>query len=858
MNETDIILVHLPNGTAKSVRFDFQTKVQKVICVVLSSVGIYRVSFKHFALRLKQISIGSTCSKNDDCQWLHSSLTMRDVYDKFFSNQSNPTQQRFELRIRFIPKDLQEMYQTQLDAFMFLHEQVLADYLTQISWKVPEETAMELAALQIRKELGSQNMCAVEKFINLDELEAGGTLSRLLPQAMLAKLKSKQLRKALVAAVKRHIPLTSVECIFRFLEIVKRITQFDIEIFKASLGMVWKYPLDVMVGMVVGISYVVDGRCEPTLLAQLQHVSSLVLSKSDNMSQKTIVSLKISGSTQHLNIILPTWSMAESLAHLIDGYHILLQQGSIWAPSNVADGFKMKFMTISVINKVCINRSQITLEELLGDGQFGNVYKGTFTNEDNEVDAVAIKVCKIDNEIVGRHNFVEEAFTMNRFHHQHIIALIGICVEMPVWIVMELAPFGELRQYLICNCETVDLSIQLLFSEQLSSAIFYLHSCKYVHRDIAARNVLVSSPRCVKLSDFGLSRCVQDENFYTASQGKLPIKWMAPESINYRRFSTATDVWMFGVCLWEILMFGMKPWQGVRNQDIVMQIEMGERLQKPSGCPRVLYELMLRMWNFEPSERPSMFEVNRYLSSLLDQIDLHLPYESLTAPSYNVAPVLEVDSETMPTSTLWRTLEQQRIQSEEDDRWLEEEEEKLLPLPALSTIRAQHVELLSKKQPLLSKHDDIPSCYQIDRRDDPVNKAIFTVVGSITYLSKKFQASLTIGEFSKSIKVIISELENLLKEFSLTIPTLNVSDQDEVKLVGVLLESDLRNLSEALRQLSDEDNSRTYHASLQRKVLKITHRLAFNCKQLLVVIDSARIRSGVAKFQPKNISSSPE
>lgn len=136
---------------------------------------------------------------------------------------------------------------------------------------------------------------------------------------------------------------------------------------------------------------------------------------------------------------------------------------------------------------------------------------------------------------------------MQKFDHSHIIKLIGVCPDAPVWIVMELAKLGELRAYLQNNKNHLELVTLLLFAFQLSTALSYLESKKYVHRDIAARNVLVSNPSCVKLADFGLSRCMgESQNYYKATKGKLPIKWMSPESINFRRFTTASDVWMFG------------------------------------------------------------------------------------------------------------------------------------------------------------------------------------------------------------------------------------------------------------------------------------------------------------------------
>lgn len=207
---------------------------------------------------------------------------------------------------------------------------------------------------------------------------------------------------------------------------------------------------------------------------------------------------------------------------------------------------------------------------------------------------------------------------MQKFDHPHIIKLIGVCSESPVWIVMELAKLGELRAYLRNNKHRLELSNLLLYAFQLSTALSYLESKKYVHRDIAARNVLVSSDKCVKLADFGLSRWMgEDQSYYKASKGKLPIKWMSPESINFRRFTTASDVWMFGVCMWEILMLGVKPFQGVKNNDVIGKIENGERLALPSNCPPRLYSLMSQCWSYEPSKRPSFKDIKEILQEIL-------------------------------------------------------------------------------------------------------------------------------------------------------------------------------------------------------------------------------------------------
>ncbi|XP_041739487.2 focal adhesion kinase 1 isoform X3 [Coregonus clupeaformis] len=266
-----------------------------------------------------------------------------------------------------------------------------------------------------------------------------------------------------------------------------------------------------------------------------------------------------------------------------------------------------------------IQRDRIELGRCIGEGQFGDVHQGVYNSPENPTLNVAIKTCKNCTSDSVREKFLQEALTMRQFDHPHIVKLIGVITENPVWIIMELCTMGELRSFLQVRKYNLDLSTLILFSHQLSTALAYLESKRFVHRDIAARNVLVSSTDCVMLGDFGLSRYMEDSSYYKASKGKLPIKWMAPESINFRRFTSASDVWMFGVCMWEILMYGIKPFQGVKNNDVIGRIENGERLAMPHNCPPTLYSLMTKCWAYDPSKRPRFTELKTQLSTILEE-----------------------------------------------------------------------------------------------------------------------------------------------------------------------------------------------------------------------------------------------
>lgn len=271
-------------------------------------------------------------------------------------------------------------------------------------------------------------------------------------------------------------------------------------------------------------------------------------------------------------------------------------------------------------NNLEIDREDLVIKDILGVGQFGDVFRGVYKTKCGEQIHVAIKTCKLEMEGETAEKLLSEASIMSHFHHPHITQLIGVCSKDQVLIVMELAELGEMRSFLQENRHVLDVVTLMIYCHQLSTALAYLESKHFVHRDIAARNVLVASVDCVKLADFGLSRMLMDENYYTASiDGKLPIKWMAPESINYRRFTSASDVWMFGVCMWEILSYGTKPYFGVKNSDVITRIETGERLPLPERCPPSFYNLMCRCWAYNAEERPDFVLLQKLICDALSR-----------------------------------------------------------------------------------------------------------------------------------------------------------------------------------------------------------------------------------------------
>ncbi|XP_021104156.1 tyrosine-protein kinase SYK isoform X3 [Heterocephalus glaber] len=261
--------------------------------------------------------------------------------------------------------------------------------------------------------------------------------------------------------------------------------------------------------------------------------------------------------------------------------------------------------------EVYLDRSLLTLEENeLGSGNFGTVKKGYYQMKKG-LKTVAVKILKNEaNDPALKEELLAEANVMQQLDNPYIVRMIGICEAESWMLVMEMAELGSLNKYLQQNRHVKDKNIIELV-HQVSMGMKYLEECNFVHRDLAARNVLLVTQHYAKISDFGLSKALgADENYYKAqTHGKWPVKWYAPECINYYRFSSKSDVWSFGVLMWEAFSYGQKPYRGMKGSEVTAMLEKGERMGCPSGCPREMYELMNLCWTYEVEKRPNFVAV---------------------------------------------------------------------------------------------------------------------------------------------------------------------------------------------------------------------------------------------------------
>ncbi|XP_066518938.1 receptor tyrosine-protein kinase erbB-2 [Hoplias malabaricus] len=258
-----------------------------------------------------------------------------------------------------------------------------------------------------------------------------------------------------------------------------------------------------------------------------------------------------------------------------------------------------------------LKETELKKLRVLGSGAFGTVYKGIWAPDGENVKIpVAIKVLRENTSPKANKEILDEAYVMAGVASPYVCRLLGICLTSTVQLVTQLMPYGCLLDYVRENKDHIGSQYLLNWCVQIAKGMSYLEDVRLVHRDLAARNVLVKSPNHVKITDFGLARLLDiDETEYHADGGKVPIKWMALESILHRRFTHQSDVWSYGVTVWELMTFGMKPYDLIPARDIPELLEGGERLPQPFICTIDVYMIMVKCWMIDPESRPKFKEL---------------------------------------------------------------------------------------------------------------------------------------------------------------------------------------------------------------------------------------------------------
>ncbi|XP_052822135.1 uncharacterized protein LOC106880693 isoform X4 [Octopus bimaculoides] len=289
-------------------------------------------------------------------------------------------------------------------------------------------------------------------------------------------------------------------------------------------------------------------------------------------------------------------------------------------------------------------RDNVVLNRKLGAGAFGTVFGGEAFLDDQGWQPVAVKTLKVGSTIEQKLDFLSEAEMMKRFNHPNIVQLLGVCTQgEPIYTIMEFMLHGDLKTYLLSrrslvDRETIEAEDVAPFkltqmATDVANGLNYLHSLKYVHRDLACRNCLVHSNKTVKIGDFGMTRSLYESDFYKFSKkGMLPVRWMSPESIWDGIFTALSDIWSFGVLLYEIVTFGSFPYQGLSNNQVLEYIRSGSRITLPDSCSIEVRTLIYSCMAFNPSERIKLDDILQAFSENTEYLQ-----PCLDVPSSSVA-----------------------------------------------------------------------------------------------------------------------------------------------------------------------------------------------------------------------------
>ncbi|XP_068150223.1 uncharacterized protein [Drosophila tropicalis] len=284
----------------------------------------------------------------------------------------------------------------------------------------------------------------------------------------------------------------------------------------------------------------------------------------------------------------------------------------------------------NTLDKWEIAKENVVVNRRLGEGAFGMVYGGEAQLSPGAWTAVAVKTLKSGQTMEDRLDFLSEAEAMKKFDHRNIIKLLAVCVQSePIYTIMEFMLYGDLKTYLLARRNMVnektmdesDISAKRLtmYSMDIAQGLAYLAKKKYVHRDIACRNCLVNSQRVVKIGDFGMARPTYESDYYRFNRKGVrklfPVRWMPPETLNCGLFTPSSDIWSFGVVLFELISFGSYPYQGLTNNEVLDYVKSGNTLQIPIGVKPQLEGLLKACWAQEADKRPNAIEIIDYISN---------------------------------------------------------------------------------------------------------------------------------------------------------------------------------------------------------------------------------------------------
>ncbi|KAI0983354.1 hypothetical protein GJ496_010480 [Pomphorhynchus laevis] len=326
-----------------------------------------------------------------------------------------------------------------------------------------------------------------------------------------------------------------------------------------------------------------------------EHHNKQVAYSTDNQNEKSISTIVTNNNTANMltSEIFKLQKPQLNSKRKLDELHKQLPLQDIPSLCHDLAGAVEKYSEGNGKHLHLINVNRVRAVRLLGEGEFGCVWEGKYTD---------------DRE--GRKEFLREALIMSELKHSCVVQIYGIVNDVNLMMIQELLPKGSMLQ--LCRAHNVSDITSKAWATQIAQGMEYMEAKGFVHRDLAARNVLVASIYQVKVSDFGLSRAMTNNVYSQSTPGRIPIKWYAPEAIEYGRFTSKSDVWSFGVTLWEIFSGGKHPYGDMAGPNVLKMLKQNGRLERPIKCSISTYNLMLSCWNYDEHKRPTFSEINQY------------------------------------------------------------------------------------------------------------------------------------------------------------------------------------------------------------------------------------------------------
>uniref|UniRef100_A0A4W3HB74 Tyrosine-protein kinase n=1 Tax=Callorhinchus milii TaxID=7868 RepID=A0A4W3HB74_CALMI len=360
-------------------------------------------------------------------------------------------------------------------------------------------------------------------------------------------------------------------------------------------------------------------EAENQLLSPNRNHGSFLVRKSERIQNSYVLSANVERTVIHSLIshneagrfYLHSGSEFDSVHELVEFYknNMLFRGVKLMKPSTKKEPV-FRHLSYNTVDEWERPKAEFTLVRCIGSGSYGDVWKAIW----NDSVHVAIKMLRAD--ATDPNKFLKEAQIMKNLQHPNLIRLYAVCTrKQPFFIVTELMRHGDLLKYLKRYHLQIPQMIDM--AAQAAAGMSHLESNNYIHLDLAARNILVGDNNVCKIADFGLARLIKEDNIAIRFTDKLPIKWTAPEVVMNSDFSVKSDVWSFGIVLYEIITKGKMPYLGMTNRDALFKVANGYRMPCPAGCPEPIYNLMRECWNENPDDRPSFKTLKLQLEDFL-------------------------------------------------------------------------------------------------------------------------------------------------------------------------------------------------------------------------------------------------